>query len=126
MADPKFVDMKYTKAELKEETREMKVGYDPEPYPWGLGIRLESEELSKLGVTTLPQVGSEIHFAAVAKVTGVNQSAQQGQDERTCVALQITMLAIVKVESAAEEAGEVETPANEAKEQRGKGSLLRA
>lgn len=117
MADAKFVDMKYTKAELKAEKAEMKVGcYQPEPYPWGLAIRLEAESLGKLGITTLPNVGDEVHFAAVAKVTGVNQSARVGQEDETCVALQITMLAIVKVEPAAEEKGERESPKSEAKE----------
>jgi hypothetical protein len=58
MADT-LVDMAYTKAELKEEKKEMSVGYNgqPSPYPWGLCIRLEANELDKLGITELPQVG---------------------------------------------------------------------
>jgi hypothetical protein len=115
MADAKLVDMKYTKAEAKAMAKEM-AGYSTPAYPWGLCIRLEKEDLDKLGITQLPQVGSEMHFGAVAEVTGVNQSARQGQDEETCVALQITMMTIVKLESAAEEKGEKESPASEAKE----------
>jgi hypothetical protein len=115
MADPKFVDMKFTKAEAKAEAKEMTSAKPPD-YPWGLAIRLEKEELDKLGIKTLPQIGSEVHFAAVAMVTGINHSARQGQDEETCLALQITMLSVVKVESAEEEKGERETPAAEAKE----------
>lgn len=122
MADPKLVDMKYTKAEIKAESKEMRMG-EPPAYPWGLCLHLEKDELDKLGISTLPQVGSEVHFAAVAKVTSVNQSAREGQDENTSVALQITMLAIVKTESADEETGESESPKSEAKESR---SLLRS
>lgn len=33
MADPKFVDMKYTKAEAKAEANEMAMGKPPD-YPW--------------------------------------------------------------------------------------------
>ena len=116
MAGPAFVDMKDSKAEMKEEAKETAPSYQTSPYPWGLCIRLECEDLDQLGIKTLPGVGDEIHFAAVAKVTGVNQSARVGQDDETSVALQITMLAIAKVETAAEEKGEKESPASEAKE----------
>lgn len=88
----KLVDMTYTKAELKEERKEMAVGTDgqPNPYPWGLCIRLEKEELSKLGITKLPEIGAEVYFMAVGKVTSVSQSASETRDEETCVGLQIT------------------------------------
>lgn len=114
MADPQLVDLKYTKAEIKDEKKEYAAGGDVSPYPWGLAIRLESEELAKLGVTELPAVGDEFHFMAVANVTGVNQSARVGQDDEKCVALQITQLAVMAHESAAEEQAEgAQTPAKE-------------
>jgi hypothetical protein len=117
MADmPQMVDMAYTKKEIKEEQQEARLG-EPSPYPWGLCIRLESEELDKLGVKDLPAVGAEVHFMAVATVTGVNQSARVGQDDERSVALQITMLQIMGVESAAEEKAEgKDTPAKESQE----------
>lgn len=111
----KLIDMAYTKAELKEEKSEMCCGPDgqPAPYPWGLCIRLEKKELDKLGMKQLPDIGEEFHFMAVAKVTSVNQSAREGQDEETSVGLQITMMQVVlqepaekKSESAAEESKE--------------------
>lgn len=93
MADT-LVDMAYTKAELKAEKKEMAVGYDgqPNPYPWGLCIRLEKKEMDKLGMKDLPQVGTEVHFTAVAKVTSVSHSARDGYDEESTVALQITYM----------------------------------
>lgn len=92
----KLIDMSYTKAELKEEKKEMAVGYDgqPNPYPWGLNIRLEKEELAKLGIAALPQIGAEIHFLCCAKVTSVSQSASETRDEETCVGLQITEMQV--------------------------------
>ena len=114
----KLVDMAYTKAELKEEAKEgcVSPSGQPSPYPWGLSLSLERNELNKLGVKDLPQVGAEVHFIAVAKVMSVNQSARQGEDEESRVGLQITMMQIVQSESADEEKGEKESPASEAKE----------
>lgn len=112
MADGKLVDLAYTKAELKEEKREACMGA-PSPYPWGMCLSLEKRELDKLGVKVLPMVGSEVHFMAVAKVTGVNQSAREGEDEESRVALQITMLQITGLQAAAEEKPAA-TPAKEA------------
>lgn len=120
---PKLVDMAYTKAELKEERKEMTMA-SASPYPWGLCIRLEKDELDKLGIKTLPGVGDEMHLLCIAKVTGVNQSAREGQDEESSVALQITMMQVLLSESAASEKGEKESPATEAKET--KGTLLSA
>lgn len=111
--DMKLADMAYTKAELKAEAKEGCVGSNGQPssYPWGLCIRLESEELAKLGIKALPNVGDEIHIMAVAKVTGVNQSAREGQDDETSVALQITMMQVMP-----EQKGDKEMPKSEGKE----------
>lgn len=103
--DAKMVDMGMTKDELKAEKKEMAVGYDgkPNPYPWGLNIRLEDRELGKLGMKDMPMVGAEIHFMAVGKVTSVSQSASEGRDEQRCVAMQITGMHIMAAEPAEKE-----------------------
>ena len=119
MAD--LVDMAYTKAEMKEERTQPG---EPSPYPWGLCISLEKSQLDKLGIKDMPQVGAEWHFVAVAKVTSVNQSAREGQDEESRVGLQITMMQVTLQESAEEEKGEKETPTSEAKETARKGGVL--
>lgn len=125
MADT-LTDMAYTKAELKEEKKEYISG-DQAPYPWGLCLSLQKAELDKLGIKDLPQVGSEWHFLAVATVTGVNQSASVTQDEETRVGLQITMMQVLKVESADEEKSEgADTPAKEAGETRSMASKYQA
>jgi hypothetical protein len=120
MADtPQLVDLARTKAELKEEANEAKLGYDgqPDPYAWGLNFRLESEELGKLGIDKLPEVGSEYHLMAIARVTSVSQSASVGQDDERCVGLTMTMMQILEHGSADEEKTEgKEPPAMEAAE----------
>ena len=113
----KFVDMALSKAEIKEERGEGAVSMSgqPDPYPWGLSLSLESRELKKLGITKLPGVGSEMHLLCIAKVTSVNQSTSQDSEESR-VGLQICMMQVVLQESAEEEKGKKETPAAESRE----------
>ena len=119
----KLVDLKLTTAEKKKEAG---VAMSDNDYPWGLSLSLDKEALDKLGVTTLPQVGGEFHFLAVAEVTSVNQSASVTQSADCRVGLQIKMMQILLAETAEEEKGEKETPATEDKEtkQARKGGVL--
>lgn len=90
----KLVDMAMTKAEMKEEKKDMCVGYDgqPNPYPWGLSIRLEDRELKKLGMDKLPEVGSEMKCEIVCRVTSVSQEASETRQAHRCVAMQIVAM----------------------------------
>jgi hypothetical protein len=120
----KLVDLKYTKAEAKE-ANDYSTPKDGGPeYPWGLEIRLEDDELAKLGVTGLPDVGGEYHLTVVAMVKSASSMAN-GKTDR-CVCLQITMMGVDLEESAEDEKGEKSTPASEAKETRkpAKGGVL--
>jgi hypothetical protein len=117
-----LVDLAYTKAEIAEEKQDM-----TEPstgkYPWGLQIRLEEEELKKLGLD-LPDVGDELHLTVVADVTAVSEQTMADGDYDCCVTLQIKMMSVDALEEEEEEKGEVETPASEAAEVRRIGSLM--
>lgn len=62
-------------------------------YPYGLVINLDADEIEKLGMRKMPEIGAEIHICAVAKVTRVVQSAVEGVDEQNSISLQITDLA---------------------------------
>lgn len=86
-----MVDMKLTPKEVKEEKAEAKA-YEPPPYPWGLCIRLEKDELDKLKLAALPNVGDEVHITAVGRVTGVSSAMRDQNDEDKTVSIQITML----------------------------------
>lgn len=61
-------------------------------YSYGLVIRLENNELDKLGVKQLPKAGSEVTFTARAKVIRIAQSATAANKGDRNVELQITHL----------------------------------
>lgn len=63
-------------------------------YPWGTCLHLEQDELKKLGIKKLPEVGAELEIQARVKVTRVTQSAVEGSDEEQSVSLQITDMVI--------------------------------
>jgi len=91
-----MIDMKFTKSEKKDEAKEAMVGPSGQPadYPWGLCIRLESEELNKLGLTEPPKVGEPINFSCVGRVTSFNQQSRMGGEEETAVGIQIEQMEI--------------------------------
>ena len=67
-------------------------------YPWGLTLNLETDELQKLGMAMLPEVGTEYTMTATVKVTRKEESAttteRGAKSERRCIALQVTDLAL--------------------------------
>lgn len=87
----KLVDMKMSQADMKADAVPSPV--DRDPYPYGLCLNLDTDELDKLGIKDLPEVGDEYHIMAVGKVTRVSSSASEGQDsESRGISVQITML----------------------------------
>lgn len=111
-----LTDLSYSKADLKEEAAE-EVKPEMGAYPWGLQIRLEDEELTKLGLMDkLPEVGGELHMMIVCNVTGVSQTQMAGGDSDTCVTLQVCMADVIRQSDAAEEKSEPQTVAYEAAE----------
>jgi len=89
-----MVDMSYTPKERKEEATELATPQPP-AYPWGLEIRLEKDELEKLGITDLPGVGDEFHIMAVGRVTSVSQAYREDTDESKCVSIQLCMMQVM-------------------------------
>jgi hypothetical protein len=91
MADPKLVDMARTDADKKASQKRMEamMESDGPDYPYGLCLDLCKEELDKLGLKDLPEVGDEFHIYAVAKVTRVSQSASESGDDSRGISLQI-------------------------------------
>lgn len=88
-----LVNMKHSKSEASEYTSPEMVGMEPE-YPYGLCISLHNDELEKLNITALPQVGSEMTLTAKAYVKEVSSYSQQDGKERKEVRLQITDMEI--------------------------------
>lgn len=105
-----FVDMANTPKEIAEEKAKMSVpvAADMPKYPWGLCIRLGSDELKKLGLDADCSVGDIMHGAFLAEVTSCSKRSTESGDECN-IELQITHLRVEDEggESAAEMANEV-------------------
>lgn len=90
------VDMAYTAKEKKERNEPSKstaIGSSPE-YPYGMTLRLEDDQLKKLGMDSLPKVGASIALEATCKVVSVSKNESvQGHSSR-CVELQIQKLGL--------------------------------
>ncbi len=88
-----LVDMKRTKSERKAANKPVSLGASK--YPYGLSITLSSEELDKLGIKTLPKVGSKIHLQAQAHVVSVSQNSSEGSTgENRHVELELRKLGV--------------------------------
>lgn len=85
----KLISMKRTAGEEKAELS-MRLAGDSEPYAYGLRIQLEDDELEKLALAELPEVGSTMMLTAQVQVVSVR--AESGGER--CVGLQITDMAL--------------------------------
>jgi len=89
-----MIDMQRTKEMKPAKTMlgEPEYAEHEEPlYPWGLELRLEAEELKKLGIeeNQLPAVGTPMILHAAVRVTAVHVEKMMGGGNETCVKLQI-------------------------------------
>ena len=92
----KLRDLKRTAAEAKEGMIPVETSM-PKPesyYPYGLEVRLEKEELEKLGLDAGDfSVGDMVSVSGKAKVTNI--STNEGEnDESACVTLQLQQMAV--------------------------------
>lgn len=89
------MELKSMKIEKKpEEQSAAEIMYpkaaDMPEYPYGLELRLGNEELEKLGLFTLPEVGKELTLQAKVKVTSVSSNEHLDGKPYKGVCLQIT------------------------------------
>lgn len=101
MADkkPKMVSLKRTPEDRRKDMGEaVPIEAMAPDYPWGFCIRADGDELDKMGMKELPQVGTVIPMTILVKVTSVSQSAAEGRgeeyDESRQVSFQITDIAV--------------------------------
>ena len=88
------------KREKKKADHDM-VMPDERVYPYGLQINLEDEDLEKLGVDSLPKVGSVLRVLAKVEVTSISENESKEGGTRRSVSLQITEMGL-GAESAAD------------------------
>lgn len=66
----KPVDMKRTSKEVKAIEKRNDGPYEPPAYPRGLDLHLGTDEMQKLGLKSLPTIGTEFKIMGTARVTG--------------------------------------------------------
>lgn len=87
-----LISMENTAQEAKEAVNP---SYTEAPkYPWGLNICLNNDSLEKLGVKTLPAVGTEVTIIAKATVSSTSENATENDGPRSSMDLQITDMQI--------------------------------
>lgn len=110
---PKLIDMKLS-ASARRAYIEPAVSSENAPqYPYGLCLRLEKDQLDKLGIKKLPAPGEEFHIRAVGKVDNVYMSQSSANRDDRSMSIQIVYLGLTdepepydKAESAEEESAE--------------------
>lgn len=82
----------------KPEMKKDEYGVDAPEYPYGLCIDLRKEQLAKLSITALPEIGStmKIHANVFVKSTYTHNDKNDGKD--SSVTLQITDMEILPAE----------------------------
>jgi hypothetical protein len=85
-----MVNMQMSKEEAAEYSGAMPSADNAPRYPYGLCLCLNDEALAKLGITTLPAVGTKMALNAVVIVTSVGSSQQQDGEAENRAELQIT------------------------------------
>lgn len=87
-----MINMKKT-----EEMPDEYESYDEPAYPYGLCITLDAEQLNKLGITALPEVGGEMMIKAKAYVKSTSAYETQGGQDMS-MKLQITDIDLSGIE----------------------------
>lgn len=84
-----MISMKMSKKERKDVAQP--VDMLEEEYPWGLEVSLDDESLKKLGMTALPEMGTEMTLVAKVKVRSrsENENDRDSEPHRN-LGLQIT------------------------------------
>lgn len=90
----KMVSLKRTAADIKEEKRERtSVVGEMSAYHYGLTLRLEQEELQKLGMLgKLPPVGTAMPLQVLAVVVGVSEERMADGEQECCLTLQVQQM----------------------------------
>lgn len=107
----KLVDLNKSPTEAKKDTVS---NYKPSPYGYGTSISLDHEQLKKLGITELPEVGDEYTITATGKVSSASMNSSELSGSRTSLSIQITHLKLTHEDEAEENK---ESPAKEKSEQ---------
>jgi len=93
-----MAEMTHMARSKKERTESMKPrDINGDKYPYGLRVRLGHEEMSKLGMDSMPKVGDKVHLQSHAHVVSASESSHEGDEEpNRSVELELRHMAIGK------------------------------
>lgn len=94
-----LVSLKRKKPSPEKEIAEVSPGMYHDEYGYGTRLDLNDEELDKLGIKTLPAVGSKFEVHAVAHVIAVRENQHKdrhGGNKSRNLELQVTSMALTK------------------------------
>lgn len=76
--------MKITKEDRKKKEEMYKSPcIDTDDFPYGLRIHLDAEILAKLGIKTLPKVGTMVKITAEAQVRSTEVNERDGKEKKS-------------------------------------------
>lgn len=84
-----LIDMQNTAQEAQAQVG-LTPAADAPKYPWGLEINLNDDSLDKLGVKTLPAVGTEVTIVAKATISSTSERSTESDGNCASMSLQIT------------------------------------
>jgi hypothetical protein len=93
------------------------------PYPYGLRLNLNQEQLEALGIKGLPEAGTTMHLEAVAVVTrsSTEDPDADGDVDYVCLEMQVTQLGVEEGEADEDEDEEEDGKDDRAERMYGKG-----
>lgn len=100
----KMVSLEVTAAERKAREQEWKKDSPVPEYEYGLKLRLENLSLKKLGMGTLPKVGTTMRATIEVEVVSVSEHDSTSGRKNRCVELQVTKMALGNEPASAKEA----------------------
>lgn len=87
-----MVNMKMSREEAKEYSEP--TAMDAPEYPYGLCLDLDDDALEKLGITSLPAVGTQMTITARVYVKSTSAYNTQGGESESRMSVQITDMEI--------------------------------
>lgn len=100
----KLIDMKRPPEKKRKEQAEIAMTSSEPAYPYGLQLQLENEQLDKLGLKTLPDVGGRVKIEAVGTITEASEHDSQQRGKRRRLEIQIKKLALAEAPGSTGEA----------------------
>jgi len=83
-----LVNMETSAEEAREYTQPTEG--DAPKYPYGLTINIDEEGLKKLGITSMPAVGTQMTLTALVEVCSTSQYQDRSGETESSLSLQIT------------------------------------